>query len=58
MTREERLDEALKTMDFYKIAKITMEEQDENQGGLYSEQSRTSEVRQYVSNRRDDSSNK
>lgn len=30
MTREERLDEALRTMDFYELAKITMEEQDEN----------------------------
>lgn len=30
MTREERLDEALRTMDFYELAKITMEEQNEN----------------------------
>jgi hypothetical protein len=27
MTREERLDDALRTMDFYELAKITMEEQ-------------------------------
>lgn len=25
MTKQERLDEALKTMDFYELAKITME---------------------------------
>lgn len=30
MTKEERLDEALKTMDFYELAKITMEEQHED----------------------------
>lgn len=30
MTKEERLDEALRTMDFYELAKITMEEQDED----------------------------
>lgn len=30
MTREERLDEALRTMDFYELAKLTMEEQNEN----------------------------
>lgn len=30
MTREERLDEALCTMDFYELAKITLEEQDED----------------------------
>lgn len=29
MTREERLDEALKTWDFYELAKLTMEEQNE-----------------------------
>ena len=27
MTRNDRLDEALRTMDFYELAKITMEEQ-------------------------------
>ena len=30
MTREERLDEALRTMDFYELAKLTLEEQNEN----------------------------
>lgn len=30
MTKEKRLDEALRTMDFYELAKITMENQDEN----------------------------
>ena len=30
MTREERLDEALKNWDFYELAKITMEEQSED----------------------------
>ena len=30
MTREERLDEALKNWDFYELAKITMEEQNED----------------------------
>lgn len=30
MTKQERLDEALKNWDFYELAKITMEEQDEN----------------------------
>lgn len=29
MTKEERLDEALRTMDFYELAKITMEEDNE-----------------------------
>lgn len=28
MTRKERLDDALATMDFYELAKITMESQD------------------------------
>jgi len=32
MTKEERLDEALRTMDFYELAKITYERSgDENQ---------------------------
>ena len=31
MTREEKLDEALRTMDFYELAKITMEDNNENQ---------------------------
>lgn len=31
MTREEKLDEALRTMDFYKLAKLTMEVGNENQ---------------------------
>ena len=30
MTREERLDEALRTMDFYELAKITMEDRNED----------------------------
>ena len=30
MTKEERLDEALRTMDFYELAKLTMEDQNEN----------------------------
>lgn len=30
MTKQERLDEALKNMDFYELAKITMEEQYED----------------------------
>lgn len=30
MTKQERLDEALKNWDFYELAKITMEEQDED----------------------------
>lgn len=30
MTKEERLDKALKNMDFYELAVITMEEQNEN----------------------------
>lgn len=30
MTKEERLDKALTTMDFYELAKITMEEQNES----------------------------
>lgn len=29
MTRKERVAEALKNMDFYELAKITMEDQDE-----------------------------
>lgn len=29
MTKEERLDEALRTMDFYELAKITLEGQNE-----------------------------
>lgn len=31
MTKEERLDKALKNWDFYDLAKLTMEDQDENQ---------------------------
>lgn len=31
MTREEKLDEALRTMDFYELAKLTMEVGNENQ---------------------------
>lgn len=31
MTREEKLDEALRTMDFYELAKLTMEVENENQ---------------------------
>ena len=30
MTKKERLDNALKTFDYYELAKITTEEQDEN----------------------------
>ena len=30
MTKQERLDEALKNWDFYELAKITMEEQHES----------------------------
>lgn len=30
MTKEERLDEALKTWDVYELAKITMEREDED----------------------------
>lgn len=30
MTKEEKLNEALKGWDFYEIAKLTMEEQNEN----------------------------
>lgn len=30
MDRKERLDKALKNFDFYELAKLTMEEQDEN----------------------------
>ena len=30
MTKQERLDEALRTMDFYELAKITMEDDNEN----------------------------
>lgn len=30
MTREERLDEALKTWDVYELARITMEREDED----------------------------
>lgn len=30
MTKQKRLDEALKTMDFYELAKITMEGQNED----------------------------
>lgn len=29
MTKDERLNEALRTMDFYELAKLTMEEKDE-----------------------------
>lgn len=30
MNKKERLDKALKNFDFYELAKLTMEEQDEN----------------------------